>query len=79
MSEEVALPTAQPSSGFIVLLKGGPKDIEVSSVSAGLVTVPQLDPSKCKITPLPPTAQPSLAVLRKIELKVKAVAGRVGI
>jgi hypothetical protein len=56
------LPTAQPSFGSIGA-KGGPKEMDMSSESVGLVTVPQLVPSKCRITPLLPTAQPSLALL----------------
>jgi hypothetical protein len=60
-------------------LRGGPKDIEVSDVWVGLLTVPQFDPSKCKTIPEVPTAQPSLGLLKKTDLKSKPLAGTVGI
>jgi hypothetical protein len=72
------LPTAQPSFGFTGPVNGGPNDIEVKLLIVGLVTVPQFDPSKCRITPSVPTPQPSLAELKKTEVKLKKETGEVG-
>jgi hypothetical protein len=41
-----AFPTAHPSLVFIGLFSGGPKLIEVKLFKVGLVTAPQLVPSK---------------------------------
>ena len=43
--DEVERPTAQPSFGFAVPLRGGPKEIEFKVVNEGLVSVPQFTPS----------------------------------
>jgi hypothetical protein len=59
-------------------IRGGPKDIEFRALSDGPVTVPQFDPSQCKITPADPTIQPSVDVTWQTELKVKSVVGDVG-
>jgi hypothetical protein len=56
-------PTAQPSFGFTGPVNGGPNDTDVKLLMVGLVTVPQLDPSKWSTTPAVPTDHPSVDVV----------------